>query len=532
MSAEPQEPPRIVKPHPPAHSLLHVIAVTKQEILLERTGEVYPIDELPIVVVAEKSSLIVAEDMGRYILQLTERFKSSKDFQYKLAPVYRDVHPRNGKVKRRAVLRDTTTSLVGFPGHYHHPIDPLSFIRFSLDQIDPRNIPRLYKLLEWGCEVRNYCLENDMKVKPSAGGIASQLLRDGRFYPRARRKVPRMINTKGRDKLPGNFYHLYGERETDYRASYIDMENSHHAIAQRVAFPCANELRAYGYFKSDKPRAWAKPGSTRLRDALKGHGLFHVRLSVPHLPRNAFVPPYMQNGHGHHNVWIFSNEFPLIAALGAKIDAIYAAMMSPTCDTGLSKYARYAIEQLDARPAAKPWLKPLLHSAYGVLAARPRPMEIGWRNCDGGEPDLYPMAGKMVPVKVVKMKRAIEPNVVNTIHRGMIEAEQRVMALTLARELHERGGKVICIYADSLFVDMDQLPLLPAPWRLKLQAEDLRFISATQFMSPQLTRLPGVPTHMQENYSPAARTRALDARGLPVRADLGTRVFRPTVQVD
>jgi len=532
MSAEPQEPLPVVKPHLPSHSLFPVVAVTKREILLERTGEVYPIEELPMVIVAENSSMIVAEDMGRYILQLTERFKDSKTFQYKLAPIYRDVHPRNGQVKRRAVLRDTTTSLVGFPGHYHHPVDPLSFIRLSLEQIDPRNLPRLYKLLEWGCEVRNYCLENDMKLKASAGGIASQLLRDRRFYPRARRKVPKMINTKGRDKLPGNFYQLYGKRETDYAASYIDMENSHHQIAQRVTFPCANELRAYGYFRSDKPMVWAKPNSPRLHGALKQHGLFHVRLSVPHLPPETFVPPYMQHGHGLHNVWIFSNEIPLLQSLGGKIEAIYAALMSPTADEGLSRYAKYAIAQLDARPDMKPWLKPLLHSAYGVLAARARPMEIGWRNCDGGESDLYPMAGKMVPVKVVKMRREIEAKIVNTIHRGMIEAEQRVMALTLARELQERGGKVLCIYADSLFVDMPQLPLLPSPWRLKLQTDELRFISATQFVSPQLTRLPGVPTHLQENYAPALRTRALDARGLPTRADSGTRTFRPMVPVD
>jgi hypothetical protein len=496
--------------------------------MLERTGDVFPIEELPAVIIAEPSSMIVAEKMGEHILSLSETFADSETFQYKLTPIYRDLHATNGEVKRRAVLRDTTCTLIGFTGKYHHPVDPQSFIRASIDEIIPEEMPRLLKLMRWGREVRDFCLANDMKVKPSAGGLASQLLRDRRFYPNARRKVPKIINAKGRDKLPGNFYELYGERRTPYSAAYLDMKGAHHHIARTVSFPCANTLHAYGFFKSEKPKVWAEPRTRRMEITLASHGLLFVQLSVPHLPPNTFAPPYMQKGHGQHDVWIFTNELPLIESLGGKVEAIYAALVSPDRDTGLAKYAKFAQEQLAEKQDAKAWLKPVLHSAYGVLAGRPRPVEIGWRQAIGGEPDEYPMGGKVVPVRVCKTRGDVEAVVVNTIHRGMIEAEQRCMSLRLAAELTAQGGNVICVYADSLFVVMPQLPLLPAPWAVKEQVTELQFLSATHFVSRELTRLPGVSKRMEQTFGATALgTRSLNSHGLPVPAIDGTRVWRP-----
>lgn len=496
--------------------------------MLERTGDVLPIEELPAVIIAEPSSMIVAEKMSEHILSLSETFKDSETFQYKLTPLYRDLHPTNGEVQRRAVLRDTTCTLLGFTGKYHHPVDPQSFIRTGIDDIVTEDIPRLFKLLQWGVEVRDFCLANDMKVKPSAGGLAAQLLRDPRFYPEARRKVPKLVNAKGRDKLPGNFYELYGERKTPYTAMYLDMQGAHHHIVRNTALPCANSLHAYGYFKSEKPELWAKPHTERITQTLKCHGLLHVRLSVPHLPPGAFVPPYMRKGHGLHNVWLFTNEIPLVESLGGKIEGIYAALVSPDRDTGLAKYAEFAQKQLAKKPSAKRWLKPVLHSAYGVLAGRPRPIEIGWRIAAGGRDDQYPMGGKVVPVRVCKTRGEVEAAVVNTIHRGMIEAEQRCMSLRLAAELSAQGGNVICVYADSLFVTMRQLPLLPAPWTVKDELTELQFLSSTHFVSRQLTRLPGVSKRMERTYGPTIlATRTLNRHGLPIPTIDGSRIYRP-----
>jgi len=528
VSIEPPPSPRSVKPRKPSFTPLFVIAVTDTDVMLERTGNVFPIEELPATIIAEPSSMIVAEKMGEHVLNLSREFEGSETFQYKLTPIYRDIHPINGEVKHRAVLRDTTCTLIGFIGKYHHPIDPQSFIRQSIDEIDPSNTPRLLKLIRWGREVRDFCLANDMKVKPSAGGLAAQLLRDPRFYPKARRKVPKIINAKGRSRLPGNFYELYGERRKPYSATYLDMQSAHHHIARTINFPCADTLHAYGHYTSEHRKRWVLPRTERMQQILKSYGLLHVQLSVPHLPPGVFVPPYMQRGHGLHDVWIFTNELPLVASLGAKIEGIYTALVSPDCDTGLAKYAEFAQAQLAQKHEAKAWLKPVLHSAYGVLAGRPRPIEIGWRIADGGVDDQYPMGGKVVPVKVCKTRREIEASVVNTIHRGMIEAEQRCMALRLAAELSRQGGNVICVYADSLFVAMPQLPLLPAPWVVKDELTDLQFLSATQFVSSQLTRLPGVTKRMEQTYgSTVAQTRTLNRHGLPTPTIDGSRIYRP-----
>jgi len=465
--------------------------------------------------------------MGRHILTLSEHFADSEDFQYKLTPIYRDSHAINGKARKRATLRDTTASLVGFPGNYHHPLDPVSFIRFGINEIDESDTPQLLKLLEWGKAVRNFCLRQNLPVKPSAGGLAAQLLRDPRFYPRARRKVPKLVNAKGRDKLPGNYYHLRGDTDTYYDAVYLDMESAHHHIASTIELPCANSLRAYGFYSSDRPKPWARPGTERHARALRQYGLFHARVSVPHLPPRTFPLPGLDR-QGRYDVWFFSNEIPLMESLGCHIETIYCALTSPEKDTGLSRYAEFALSELRENRDQKPWLKPALHSVYGVLAARPRAMEFGYRHANTDQTDLYPMGGKVVPVKVVKTSKAIEPGVVNTIHRGMIEAEQRVMALTLAGDLEKQGARIICIYADSIFAEMDQIPILPRPWAVKKKVSRLRFMSATSFVSPELTRLPGVPRKIQGNFAAAGRTRSLDPiTGKPIRADSCSRVFRP-----
>jgi hypothetical protein len=496
VSHEPQPPVKIVKPRERHEKKLPLIAIGDEGIMVERTGEFFDLDQLPQVILAEPSSIIVGNFMGTRLLQLHEAYKDSTTFQYKLTPVHRDSNREDQKGKPRAMLRDTVCTLVGFPGHYHHPIDPSSFIRKSIDELDKRNLPDVVRLMDWGRELRKFCECNGLKIKASAGGLAAQLLRDRRFYPNARRKAPRLINDKVREKLPGNYYKLFTQ---SWRATYLDMKNAHHTLAQEIDFPCVDSLHAYGYFSSERNKEWARARTKRFEDAISKPGLFHVRLSVPHKValKGQFPPPYMES-QGVKKAWIYSNEIPLIKELGGTIEAIYCAIISDSVDEGLSKYAKWALEELDKRKDQRAWLKPTLHSAYGVLAGRPRPLEIGWRLAKTKEKDLYPMGGKMVPVSVIKSRRPIEPKVVNVIHRGMIESEQRVRVLRLAKELEAKGGRVICIYADSLFVKMPQLPLLPSPWNVQAELTGMHFHRATSFTSDSLIRLPGIPRRLRE----------------------------------
>lgn len=487
MSAEPSPPERIVKPRTSKAKRLPIIAVSQGEVLVERTGEVYGIAQLPLVVMSEDSSILVSNRMGTHILQLHKAFSDSDNFQYRLTPVYRDAQPGT-KSHGRAMLQDTITTLVGFPGKYHHPIDPHSFAGDHVQNILDRDLPETLLLMEWAQHVRRFCQNNDLKIKSSSGGLAAQLLKDPRFYPSPRRKAPQLINEKVRERLPGNYYRLLKKGR---KATYIDMENAHHNLAQRIEFPCVNTLYAYGYFSSENPKPYAKRGSRRFNELIKRPGLFHIRMTVPRMRKDMFPPPYMERP-GLKSCWVYSNELDMIKKLGGYIEIIHAAIVADEKDEGLSKYAEWAIKELKERPEQKPWLKPVLHAAYGILAARPRKLEVGWRRAKG-EDDVFPVGGQMIPVKVIRSKKAQESRIVNAIHRGMIEAEQRKQALALASYLQSEGGRILCIYADSLFVDMPTMPLLPAPWKVKVDVHNLEFQNATHFTSDELVRLPGIP---------------------------------------
>lgn len=487
MSACPPPVERVVKPRKAGATQFPVIAICDGGILIDRTGEYYPITQLAQVIVTEPASLIVGSWMGEHILHLHEAFQGNTDFQFRLSPVYRDPIGRNGK-KGRATLRDTVVTLLGFKGKYHHPIDPSSFIGKTIDELDKSPEPELIRLMNWGKRVAAFCKDNDISPKASSGGLASQLLKDPRFYPADRRKAPRLLNDKVRKQLPGNYYDLITPAK---KATYLDMSNAHHYLATQIQFPCANDLHGYGNL--NKPKEWARPGTNRYNEAIKSIGLLHVRLSTPHIPPGSFPPPYMRK-QGQQNTWIYTNEIPYIETLGGRIEHVYGGIYSRKAEKGLNRFAEWAIKELEDRAQDRQWLKPTLHSVYGVLAAKPRAFEIGWRQTSKGEHnDIYPMGNKMIPVTVVKGKKPVDYRVTNVLHRGMIEAEQRTRTLQLATQLQKQGGKIICIYADSIFVHMPQLPILPPPWRAKADLMGLHFRSATHFESPQMTRLPGIP---------------------------------------
>lgn len=224
------------------------------------------------------------------------------------------------------------------------------------------------------------------------------------------------------------------------------------------------------------------------------HGLLYVHLSVPKIPAERFPPPYLENP-GQKMAWVYTNELPMIRELGATIDWVTCALTSPDVAPGLNRYATWAIDQLDqAHAERRAWMKPTLLAAYGVLAARPRLQEYGFRQANGGVPREYPAGSGMLQAKSRITDTEQEVPTVNVIYRGMIEAEQRRQALNMARSIHAHGGRVLAVYADSVFVESGcQLPLLPEPWVIADELDRLVFLSATSFTSPQLTKLPGVP---------------------------------------
>jgi hypothetical protein len=287
-----------------------------------------------------------------------------------------------------------------------------------------------------------------------------------------------------------------------YQAYYLDMASSHHTIAASLSFPHPDRIRAKGYFK-DVPvesdvtvregRPWVQPPSPAFNRLMEAHGLLYCQVSTRKLPAKLFPLPYVRQP-GTKMAWVYTNELPTLRELGVSIDYVQAAWVAWETDTGMNQYARWALAQVaEANDGAKGWLKPTLLATYGILAARPRVMETGYRLAEGGVPRKYPAGSGMLPAMAMVTDTETETPITNVLYRGLIEAEQRVRTLALARSLTAAGAEVLAVYADSVFVDSaTPLPFLPEGWRVEAELDHLMFLSSTSFTSRQVTKLPGL----------------------------------------
>lgn len=502
--------PRTVKPRKPYDAQLPLIVVHQDDIFVERTGELLPIDRLPALVASEPSSYIVVHNAGKVLEACHKEFGYNPLWHYRLTPIEREVRQDDGKVK--ITVNTVVVNYLGFhsPGkrgknRYHYPLDPLVFVRKSAPEIRGRTTDTLTALFEWAKDVRAFAVENNLRLSPTSGGLAAQLLRDKRFYPEDRRKVPTATNGRARGTLPGNYYRLAAEEQKFYKAVYLDQNAAHHSCARDLVFPHADRLFAKGWFDRDGwdgcDGFWSKAGTKHFAKIISQPGLFAARLRVPILPRNVTAPPYMEEP-GEHTAFIYSNEIEMIQKLGGRILGLYAAWTSTVTDEGLNRYADWALEQIRTAPKeTREWLKPTLLAPYGLLASKPRKIELSFLRSKSGDPALLPVGAAMMPVKVIQSTGKFEPGFANVIQRGMIEAETRKRSIELASELQSAGLEILAVYADSVFVRRNgPLPLLPKGWSVKHDLDGLRFLNAVSFTSRQLVKLPGVPREVQDRY--------------------------------
>lgn len=504
---------RSVKPRKTEPTYRAIISVSQKErlILLEQGGTVHDWAELPHILLGHSPAIIVTQDGARLLLHLDGLFKHDERWQYRVTPVKRRVF--NPLKQRHTVINGTVVNFFGWQkvggkgkpkraSHFHFCIDPYVFTRMGVGELLPDSTaPEVGRLLEWAQDVRDWMARQGIKSTPSNGGVGGQLLKDPRFFPEARRKVPRSSNGHARRALPGNFYRLYCPETIAHSALYLDMSSAHHNIARTIVFPDPDTLRARGHFTrvpvtggtDGTEFRWRTPRSRSWGRILSSHGIFHARISAPRIPRGGFTLPYLERG-GQIDAYVHSNEVEFLLSTGATIEWITAAWTSYDASPGLNRYAEFAIrESVEADANRKRWLKPTLLATYGVLATRPRVTEFGYRQALGGVVKTYPAGSGQLSVRAMISKGEQEIPTVNVVYRGLIEAEQRVRALTLARDLTGHGVRVLAIYADSVFVESPcALPLLPPPWRVEAELDRLRFFNSTSFHSSQLTRLPGV----------------------------------------
>lgn len=379
---------------------------------------------------------------------------------------------------------------------YLHPISPHDFME-NFKEYGDDSWPEYIRLYHWGGHVRKWMQKHKLRFATTRGGLAAQLLRDERFYPKSRRKIPKHTNEKARVALPGNFYAMQDRYiDTMFPSVYvIDQENAHHYAAEQIDLPNANTLFARGRFATLSDEPFVREKSIGFQNLISEHGLFRCRVWVPK-PTVNLVMPWTEQ-HGLTDIFLFSNELDLAKELGIEIRHISYAWTSRELDTGLSKYAQWAQRETLENPDHRPWLKPTLLSAYGILGVRPRKMEMAYFRSAKGKPYRYLLGPTPVMMQRMITDKDIQAPIANLIHRGMIEAETRKLSIQLAMKMEAEKHTVIAIHSDSVLIkdEGQQLPLLPPPWRVKDRLSRFRALDQVSFRSDQVTILPGRKRH-------------------------------------
>lgn len=494
-------PPKIVKPRRAKYRHMKVVAIRRAQVLTE-DGETMFLHRLIQNLPKMQPTIFVKMNPADFVAALDDRYGKLNPgtWQWHASHKERGIgRPEDGKHVAHRV--DTTIYYFGWKGagngkgaRFHKIIDCTTLYASgnNIDQIWPGEEDELIRMLRWGVALRDFCDENNMEVKPTAGAMGRQFLTDPRFYPNARRKVPVLTNDSVRQRMPGNFYYLSIRPTTDkeYTVYYIDQRRAHHYHARTISFPHSDGLYAMGCFTT------LEPSGLSVTDAFCG--LYCLDLDVPvNKPTSGYIRAWLRHSLKDTTVekrFIYSNELQFLLDMGYTVRQVRAAWGSHRRDEGLELYARWAESQLDkyGDPA---WLKPLLLSTYGSLAMRPREFAGIFKQARKGDPVSIPTGECILTGLAVIGKKKIDPKFANVLHRGMIEAATRCESIAYAHHLHSTGYRVLHIYADAVIVLVDEdkpSPLMIEPWRLHKTLHHWQPINSQAFQSGEMTRLPGV----------------------------------------
>lgn len=532
--AERPEVPKTVKPRKSGSRFYNFIVVAGDKVLVERTGELRSREYLASIIAAEPPSILLAQRAGELVVELDKVFDENPRWQYRLTPLKFQIMKANGELSENT-FGDTIVSFFGFQhakgkqqqNRYHQILDPFLFVkgrsRKGRTVATGGTVPStIGELLKWGSEVREWCIANDLDFRPTNGGIAAQLLRDTRFYPAPRRKVPRATNDSVRLQLPGNYYRFYGKERIAYEATYFDQVSAHHSCARDIHLPMSDRLYAKGRFRKQEGKFWAKKGTALYEKAIQEHGLF--LLGIESRSGIKFPLP-CQEKSGKRQAFVWSNEIPYLLETGTLIDGIYAAWTSDSVDEGIKRYAEWSLQETQKNPELKDWLKPTLLATYGILASKPRQFEYAYKRAKSGTTKMYPVSGKLLTAISRTTTGKVESQVANVIHRGMIEAETRLRSIQMAKWLSGFGFEVLAIYADSVFIanPKKDIPFPPAGWKVEAELTNLVFFNEVSFTSDQMTKLPGISKDDADRVSRLRSARAVFGDAQRTRNTRNTR---------
>lgn len=345
-------------------------------------------------------------------------------------------------------------------------------------------------MLHFAKDVRDWCKEYNLPLPTALSGIASSLLRDERFYPEARGRVPRATNERVRPFLPGVYSEL---RAKPYRtipaAVSLDQRRAYHKAAQAVPLPDPNTLFARGYFQvPDDAPLWCGKGDMVYNRTVDQPGLVLARATSRITHKHETRPPAI-NYTGTRDVYLWTNEINLCETTGLQIEGLIAAWTSTNKDHGLARYGAWAEEAIDnASPYRSKWLKPTLHAAYGLLGARARDLHIAHR-LGRAAAALYLIGGHSFPVHETVLPNTAPPTT-NVPALGVLQAEIRASTMKLANDLIMEGVDVLHVHADGIHVN-GKLPLLNLDdWSIEPRT-NLHYLDRVSWLADEGDTLPG-----------------------------------------
>jgi hypothetical protein len=346
-------------------------------------------------------------------------------------------------------------------------------------------------MMKFAIDVRDWCKDNNLPIPTALSGIASSLLRDERFYPDARGRIPRATNERMRPLLPGVYSELRAKPSVTHRmAVSLDQRRAYHRAAQSTPMPDSTTLFARGYFNvPDNAPIWAPKGDPVYTRTIAQPGVVLVRaLSRPTMPKNETRPPAIDYANVQ-DVYLWTNEVDLCESTGLDIQGIIAAWTSTNHDEGMPRYGAWAEETIDgASEYRAAWLKPTLHALYGLLAARPRDLRIGHRLGTGARAKYILGLGHTFQVHETRLGAQSSPTV-NVPMLGVLQAEIRARTMRLANSLIVEGVDVLHIHADGIHTT-GKLPFLSNDWSVEPRT-NLRYLDRVSWLADEGDTLPG-----------------------------------------
>lgn len=345
-------------------------------------------------------------------------------------------------------------------------------------------------LLKFAINVRDWCAEQNIPVPTSLSAIAAGLLRDARFWPHLRGRVPRATNENVRKYLPGVHSELFAQPARRVkRAMSLDQQRAYHHAAQEVPTPDPTTMYARGYYiEPETSPIWCVPGDPVFERTVRQPGVVFVQYSARPVRKHEFRPPWVESGR--NRAAVYTNELNYVDTLGVHIEGIVAAWTSSSIDTGLPRYGEWAADQIrTADDYRKRWLKPTLHAAYGLLAMREREVSVGHLRGTGAKGKFILGAGYEFTVHKRTLPRLPSPTT-NVPMLGVLQAEIRTRSLKMAAALSSEGLTVLHVHADGIHVEGDSLPLIPAGWTVKPKT-NLHYIDRVSWLSDEGDVLPG-----------------------------------------